>query len=283
MDDSSPDIQPAVILVRPQLGQNIGAAARAMWNCGLSDLRLVAPRDAWPNPQAVAAATAAAWIVEKAPVFDSVEEAVADLHHVYATTARTRDMLKQVATPQSAARELRGAAGAGERGGFLFGPERTGLENDEVSLAEQVLHVPLNPEFASLNLAQAVLLLSWEWWRAGDAEVPQPSVSEARDRRASAEEVHFFFEHFEAELEASGFLRVEEKRDIMVRNLRNVFHRAQLREHEVRSLHGVVTALTGRRKDGRPARQPRPAPERAGEAASGDPDPEIDNGAESER
>lgn len=253
-------LAPAVILVRPQLGQNIGAAARAMWNCGLSDLRLVAPRDGWPSEKARASATAASWVTESAQLFESARAATADLHHLFATTARPRDMVKSLVTPQQAVELLVSAASRGERGGFLFGPERTGLDNEDVALAAHVLHVPLNPHFRSLNLAQAVLLVAWEWLvhrTAGGSSVLQ-GAGRANAPVATSEEVMNFFEHLEKELEESGFLRVTEKRAITLRNLRNLFHRAELRDYEVRTLHGVISALVGRRKDGRRAKRDEP-------------------------
>lgn len=250
----SKSLEPVVILVEPQLGENIGAAARAMLNCGLSDLRLVRPRDGWPNTQAQAAATGAAWVIEEARLYDTTVEAVADLERTYATTARHREMLKPIKTPPVVASEIRAGAAIGERAGLLFGPERTGLSNDDVALASAVLHVPLNPDFTSLNLAQAVLLVCWEWFRLQTesellraTSLVEPSSVSAR---ATQSELINFFEHLEQELDRSGFLRVAEKRDIMVRNLRNLFHRAELESHEVRTLHGVVSYLVGRRKDG---------------------------------
>lgn len=241
---------PAIVLVEPQLGENIGAAARAMLNCGLTDLRLVRPRDGWPSEKAAAMATGASRrVVDRARLCATTHEAVADLHQVYATTARDRDMLKATVTPAVAVAELRAAASRGERGGFLFGPERTGLENDDVSLAGKILHIPLNPEFSSLNLAQAVLLVAYAWWRSEASAGETPAIDSAHGL-ATSEQMVNFFEHLEQELDESGFLHVTEKRAVMVRNLRNLFHRAALREHEVRTLHGIVSALSGRRKDG---------------------------------
>ena len=255
-EGSQRSFRPAIILVQPQLGENVGAAARAMLNCGLDDLRLVSPRDGWPNPQAVASATgAAASVLERARLFESTGEAVADLQWIYATTARHRDMLKELATPEEAALQLYRAAAMGERGGFLFGPERTGLHNDDVALADRVLRIPLNPEFPSLNLGQAVLLVAHACFRcAGDEPAPIPLSQQSVSRRATSGELQNLFEHLEQELDASGFLRLREKRAIVVRNLRNLLHRATLQRHEVKTLHGIVSALSGRRKDGRPVR-----------------------------
>jgi tRNA/rRNA methyltransferase len=250
---------PAVVLVEPQLGENIGACARAMLNCGLEDLRLVRPRDGWPNPKATAAATgASARLVERARVYRRTEDAVADLAPVLATTARSRDLLLPVLSPAASIDLLRAAPG---QGGILFGPERTGLHNDDLVLAHAVVEIPLNPELSSLNLAQAVLLLAYRWFEAASAgEVAAGAAPSAGsdDELATAGELHNFYEHLEQELDAAEFFRVPEKRAGMVRNLRALFARARLRRHEVRTLHGIVAALTGRRKDGTAVRQPRP-------------------------
>ncbi|MDY7094424.1 MAG: RNA methyltransferase [Acidobacteriota bacterium] len=237
---------PAVILVEPQLGENIGAAARAMLNCGLTDLRLVNPRDGWPNPDARASCSGALVVLERARVFSSTAEAAADLRRLWATTARRRDMVKPVVTPREAAREMQGCAAREEPFGVLFGPERTGLHNDDIVLADTVLEVPLNPAFSSLNLAQAVLLVAYEWYQAEPQAPPRQEIL-AGARPATAEEMQLFFHYLEQDLDQAGFLYPPEKRPIMVRNLRNIFQRAQLTEAEVRTLHGVVRALSGRR------------------------------------
>jgi tRNA/rRNA methyltransferase len=235
-------LRPVVILVEPQLGDNIGATARAMLNCGLTELRLVSPRDGWPNPQAHSMASGADRVLEEARLFERVEDAIADLQRVYATTARHRDMVKHVVTPRRAAEEIRSAEGRGERCGFLFGRERIGLTNDEVVLADALLNVPLNPEFSSLNLAQAVLLVVWEWYQAGDATAPRQLV-EAGHATATREELLNFYDHLEAALDARGFFRVAAKRPSTVRTLRNIFQRSELTDRDVRILHGVLTAL----------------------------------------
>jgi tRNA/rRNA methyltransferase len=235
---------PAIVLVRPQLADNIGAAARAMKNCGLEELRLVAPRDGWPNPAASPAASGADDILERAVTYSTTAEAVADLHQVYATTARLRDMIKPVLTPRQLAPRLRDEEGRGDRVGLLFGPERTGLENDEVAAAAAVVHVPLDPHFSSLNLAQAVLLLGWEWRMAGDPQVPVLHEARFGERAATAAELDGLFGHLERELETGGFFLVQPKKPTMVRKLRNILVRAGLTEQEVRTLRGVVRALT---------------------------------------
>ncbi len=250
-------LQPVIVLVAPQLGENIGAAARAMRNCGLVELRLVSPRDGWPNERAQAMATGASReIVDRAAVFETTAEAVADLHRVYATTSRRRDLLKPVIGPGELATEIRGCAAQGLRSGVLFGPERAGLDNDDVALASHIVHIPLNPEYSSLNLAQAVLLVAHAWFEAEAGGSVAAAGPKSTTPLATAAQLVNLFEHLEQELDASGFLRVAEKRGIMVRNLRSILHRAELREHEVRALHGVVSSLVGRRKDGGLVRQP---------------------------
>jgi len=238
---------PAVILVAPQLGENIGTAARAMYNCGLTDLRLVKPRDGWPNKKAQAAASGADPVLDKARVYETVEEAIAGLRHVYATTARDRYMVKRILTPRKAAGEVRQFLDAGESCGILFGPERTGLLNEHIALADTVLNVPLNPAFSSLNLAQAVLLIGYEWFLSGD-DTPAEQLALGHSVPANKERLIQFFEHLEEELDRSGFMRDPEKRPSMVRNLRNLFQRAGCTEQELRTLHGVVTAFCGPRK-----------------------------------
>ncbi len=248
---------PAVILVAPQLGENIGTAARAMYNCGLTELRLVAPRDGWPSKKAEAAASGADPVLRAAQVFATVESAIADLRHVYASTARDRYMVKRVLTPRQGAAEMRRFMGAGERCGILFGPERTGLVNDHIALADTVLTVPLNPAFSSLNLAQAVLLIGYEWFAAGD-DTPGDQLVTGHSKPATKEELLRFFGHFEEELDRSGFLRTSDKRPGMIRNLRNFFQRANPTAQELRTLHGVITAFVGPR--GRAVEAPEPKP-----------------------
>ena len=242
---------PAIVLVAPQLAENIGTVARAMLNCGLTDLRLVRPRQGWPDPAAVPAASGADAVLDGARVFDRTEEAIADLARVFATTARLRDMVKPVATPREAAGTMRAAVQAGETVGVLFGGERSGLDNDDVVLADTVITVPLNPSFSSLNLAQAVLLVGHEWFQAGAVE-PLAGMDRGGEPLATKADLLNFFEHLEQELDQAEFFQVAEKRPTMVRALRNLFQRTQPTDQEIRSLHGVVTALSGRRKGGRP-------------------------------
>ena len=238
---------PAIILVEPQLGENIGTAARAMMNCGLDDLRLVKPRDGWPNDKAVAAASGADRVLDKARLYPNVEAAIGDLAHLYATTARDRYMVKREVTPRLAAAEMVGLIAAGEPCGVLFGPERTGLVNDHIALADTVLTVPLNPAFSSLNLAQAVLIVGYEWFTARHEPRPE-RLHTGHSRPANKEELLRFFDHFEEALSDSGFLRHPDKRPSMTRNLRNLFQRAHCTEQELRTLHGIVTAFMGPRK-----------------------------------
>ena len=235
---------PAIILVEPQMGENIGAAARAMLNCGLTDLRLVRPRDGWPNEKADAASAGATIVLDGVRVFDSTEAAIADLTQVYATTARPRDMVKRILTARRAAEDMRAHWSAGRAVGILFGPERTGLHNDDLTLADTLITVPLNPGFASLNLAQAVLLVGHEWFTTGD-ENPEDYVHLGGSRPATKDELTGLFAHLEAELDETGFYTSEEKRPSMVRNVRNTLQRAMMTEQEVRTFHGIIKALVG--------------------------------------
>lgn len=236
--------EPAIVLVHPQMGENIGAAARAMYNFGLADLRLVAPRDGWPNPAAVPMASGAGVVLDRARVYRSTAEAIADLRLVFATTARRRDMTTPAVTPRAAAAEMRAAVGLGQACGLLFGAEKSGLHNDDVALADKIVTIPANPAFTSLNIAQSVLLLSYEWFQAGEsgalAPVPTPEAATKADLAA-------LFEHLESELDAAGFLRPPEKRPSMVRNLRVMLQGANFSEQDVRTLRGVIKALVSRR------------------------------------
>ncbi len=223
-------------------------AARAMLNCGLTDLRLVKPRDGWPNLAAVAASADAETVIENTRVYQTTRDAIANLELVFATTARPRDMTKRVVTPEQATNELHEFIADGGKAGVLFGRESKGLINDDVVLADAVLSVPLNPSFSSLNLAQAVYTIGYEWVRHRD-QTPPSEISYPKDTRPGNKlELTHLFEHLEAELEDSGFLRIEEKRPTMARNLRNMLGRAGLTEQEIRTLRGVITSLVGKRK-----------------------------------
>jgi tRNA/rRNA methyltransferase len=241
---------PTVILVEPQLGENIGAAARAMLNCGLTDLRLVRPRDGWPNPRAVASAAGADRVLDEARLFPNVDYAVADLQRVYATTARNRGMTQHILTPRAAAGEMRGHWSAGLKVGVLFGPERTGLINDQLPLADALIAIPLNPAFASLNLAQAVLLIGYEWFLSAPEAAPERILHTGQSQPATKADLLNLFEHLERELDACRFFSTPDKRPGMVRNIRNAFERMSLTEQEVRTFHGIVAGLAGRRKGG---------------------------------
>ena len=234
---------PVVVLVRPQLGQNIGMAIRAMAACGLTELRLVAPRDGWPSETARQAAAGTEGALNRVASFDTVPDAVADLHRLYATTVRPRGQVKRVLTPTGAATEIR--ADPDRRAGLLFGPERTGLENDEVALADRIVTVPLNPEAYSLNLSQAVLVVAWEWWRLGDTQpvnsTPPASAAEKPSTRA---ELEGFLGRLEAALDEAGFFQAPQRRPGTLRNIRNIFTRHDLTRGEVDTLHGILSALT---------------------------------------
>jgi tRNA/rRNA methyltransferase len=233
---------PSIILSHPQLGENIGAAARAMANFGLGDLRLVAPRDGWPNEKANHMAVGAAFVNEKARVFQTLQEALGDLNLVYATTARDRGTTKEVLTPEEAAKRLRKAASRGEKTGILFGNERAGLDNDEISLADAVITVPTS-EFTSLNLGQTVLVTAYEWFHAGDSTPPARIEHGPYHRKPTREEMFGLFEHLERELAESGFLYPPAKYDTMVRAIRATVHRARLTYQEVQTLRGMIVAL----------------------------------------
>ena len=236
---------PAVVLVRPQLGVNIGACARAMLNFGLTELRLVNPRDGWPSADAQAMASGADKILEEASLFESLEAALADCTYVVATTARERELEKRVMAPGAAAGILRTRHEAGEQTALVFGPEAGGLLSDETALADLLVTIPTNPAFASLNLGQAVLILGYCWFNAR----PQ-AKSVLREVEPPAPKALLFglFEHLERELDRMGFLHPPEKRPAMVRNLRTMLTRANFTEQDIRTLRGVIAALTGAKR-----------------------------------
>jgi tRNA/rRNA methyltransferase len=244
---ASTSLPPAIILVQPQLGENIGTAIRAMANFGLTELRLVRPRESWPNEKGLAAASGADRALAPVATFDSLREALADLGFVYATTARAREVPKPVVGPRAAAAKVHGLAAAGTRSGIMFGPERTGLQNEDLSLADEILTYPVAPGFASINLAQAVLLFGYEWRLAGfETEEGAVPFADGRPLPAPREELVRFFEHLESALAAANFFRPPEKRPHMTEALRAMLQRAGFSEQEVRTLRGVVTALEGR-------------------------------------
>ena len=235
---------PVIVLVQPQLGENIGMAARAMLNFGLTEMRLVQPRGAWPNAKAINASSGAHALLNEAKLYDTTAEAVADLQHLAATTARLRDMIKDVQPPREWAATVRAAGEIGERCGIMFGPERVGLHNDDLALADTLVTVPTNPAFSSINLAQSVLLLGYEWRLAGGVTTPTQIRRKGWGAvPATQGDLVAFYEHLEDELSKAGFLRVAEKRPRMIRNIRNIFNRAKLTDQEVRTLRGIVVAL----------------------------------------
>ncbi len=235
-------VQPAFVLVRPQMGENIGAAARAMWNFGLERMRVVSPRDGWPNPRAVAMASGAGRLLDEAGLFSSTAEAVADCTHVFATTARGRGLTKPVMTPERAMAAAREMIAAGERVAVLFGPERAGLENADVALASTIVSVPVNPAFPSLNLAQCVLLTAYEWHR-GQADVPPERMELARTELATRLEVEKLGDHYEERLEEAGFFFPPAKAPGMKLNLRNLWSRMPLTRADVQLLHGIMRQM----------------------------------------
>ena len=234
---------PAIILVEPQLGENIGMVARAMANFGLAELRLVKPRDGWPNESARATASRADHVIDAVAVFGTLQEAVADLAYVGATTARPRDNFKPVIGPVEAGRGLRARSRSGLRTGLLFGRERFGLFNEEIALADEIVTFPVNAEFSSLNIAQAVLLMSYEWMKSGleretDTAFAGPDLTPADKRH-----IHGFLDHLEHALDARGYFRPAEKKPKMLDNVRAVFTRPGFTEPEVKVLRGVLASL----------------------------------------
>ncbi len=236
---------PSVILIGTQLGENVGTTARAMLNFGLSDLRLVRPKCGWPNVKALKACSGATKVLNRVRIFETTDEATADLQLVLATTARPRDLPKPVVTATEAGRDLRLAMAKGQSVGVLFGPERTGLSNDDLIYADAVLSVPLNPTYSSLNLAQAVLLVAYEWFQAGDPERPGPSTMQSR-RPATKGELQGLLGHVVDELDETNFFRTPERRQSMLQNMKLVIQRANLREPDVHLLRGVIKALSRR-------------------------------------
>ncbi len=235
-------IPPAFILVRPQMGENIGAAARAMLNFGLERMRIVAPRDGWPNSAAVAMASGAGRVLDYAGLFPDLKAAIQDCDFVFATTARGRELTKPIYTPEAAMEHARALVAAGKKVGVLFGPERAGLENDDVVLANAIVTVPVNPEFASLNLAQCVLLMGYEWRR--QTEPAEAVVMEmARTEFASGLEVEKLGDHFEERLDAAGFFFPPAKVAGMKASLRNMWSRLGLTRAEVQTFHGMLRQI----------------------------------------
>jgi tRNA/rRNA methyltransferase len=238
---------PSIILVKPQMGENIGASARAMANFGLKDLSLVDPRDGWPSAAADANSVGAFDHMNAVKVYDSVTDAIADAHTVYATTARPRDMRKPVFAPAQAVEDMIAKGQRGMKTAILFGGERAGLDNDDIALAQNIITFPTNPDFSSLNLAQSVLLLSYEYFRQAN-DAPAATLPEGKSPAATQGEVEEFLARLESELEDGHFFRNPDMRPAMVRNIRAMFTRADLSEQEVRTLHGMVSALIGKKQ-----------------------------------
>jgi len=238
-------MNPVIVLVRPQLGENIGKAARAMLNFGLAEMRLVAPRDGWPNPSAGPAASGADIVLENARVFDTVADAVADCEHVHATTVRKRGVTKPVMTPEQAAGEMVSTAG---RHAILFGPERSGLETEDVALARTIITVPINPEFGSLNLAQAVILVAYEWSKRAAQDLTQPTREDLLPPAPQAE-LDGMIAQIEALLEPKGYFQPESRAAATKRTLRNMLTKPGWNHLEVRTMRGVLSALGKRDRD----------------------------------
>ena len=235
--------KPVIVLVRPQLGQNIGKAARAMLNFGLTEMRLVAPRDGWPNPEAGPAASGADVVLEQARVFETVQNAIADCSLIFASTVRRRDLVMPVVSPAEMADQI---AASPQRAAILFGPERSGLETEEVALANAIVTVPINPKFASLNLAQAVILLAYEWSKRG--ELAQPTVKEL-EAAAPHGELEGLIDQLNDELDAKGYFHPPSRTQATKNTLRTIFTKTGWSSREVKAVRGVIRALVG------PARQ----------------------------
>jgi tRNA/rRNA methyltransferase len=241
---------PVIVLVRPQLGENVGTAARAMLNFGLKELRLVAPQCGWPNAKAVVACSGAYEVLHGASIFESVEAAIGDLHSVFATTARPRGLKKPVITGDAAATEARRLAGEGRRVGFLFGAERTGLTNEELLLADAILSIPLNPDFSSLNLAQAVLLVGYELFKAGD-RTPALRHAPKEGELATKSDVDGLLDQLVRSLDRVDFFKSDNRRQGLVRTIKVMVERRAWTRPEVNLFRGIVKELAeGRRRDG---------------------------------
>ena len=233
--------QPDFVLIRPQMGENIGAAARAMWNFGLDRMRIVAPRDGWPNPSAVAMASGAGRLLDEAVLCEDVPAAVGDATYVYATTARPRELTKPVLSPETAMADAAARIAAGQRVAVMFGPERAGMENADISYASAIVTVPVNPGFPSLNLAQCVLLMGYEWRRASGTVVPRDEGLQGD--WATGQEVEALAKHYEQTLDEAGFFFPGHKAQHMKTNLRNLWSRMPFTRADVQMLHGMMRQM----------------------------------------
>lgn len=246
-------MKPVIVLVNPQMGENIGAAARAMLNCGLDELRIVNPRDGWPNEKANIMSSGAFDKIPPVKVYDTTAEALADCHYAYATTARIRDMVKPVLTAREAAEDCRARETSGQRCAYLFGAERAGLSNEDVALSHAIITIPVNPDFSSLNLGQGVLLCAYEWFQIGaEKGVPRTATTElAKDEKddlpAPHAELDNLYKRLEEELRVGNFFRTQELQPTAMRNLKNMLGRAGMTSQEVNTFHGIITALTGKK------------------------------------
>ncbi|MBV8061807.1 MAG: RNA methyltransferase [Alphaproteobacteria bacterium] len=243
---------PVIILVEPQLVENIGMTARAMMNCALTELRIVNPRDPWPlgdvhHQRMMAASSGADDILQNAKLYATLPEALADLNYIYATAARTHDMTNRILTPRTALPEMAERIQGGQKVGVMFGRERTGLYNDEIAFANAKITIPLNPAFSSLNLAQAVLLVGYEWYQTQN-NTPGSQLHMGHTRPATHEEYLYFYGRLEKALDERGFFVAEDMRPTMTRSLQNMLQRAEMTEQEVRTWHGVLSALIGQRR-----------------------------------
>ena len=240
--DSPSHMGPVIVLVQPQLGENIGASARAMLNCGIAELRLVNPRDGWPSAKAISASSGADSVIKRTRTFDSLAKAIADLSFVSACTSRLRDINKLTITAEEGVRDIRHRINAGQRCGIMFGGERSGLTNNDIALANNIINIRLNPDFSSLNLAQAVLIMTYTWLQSNKS-VPSSIKNLRHSVPATKADMLGLFEHIETELDRGGFLYPEEKAPSMIRNIRALLTRAELSEQEVKTLRGVINAI----------------------------------------
>ncbi len=246
-------MKPVIILVKPQMGENIGAAARAMLNCGIDELRIVNPRDGWPNEKANIMSSGAFDKMPPVQVYKTTAEALADCHYAYATTARVRDMVKPVFTAHEAAIDCRARESSGQKCAYLFGGERAGLDNEDVALSHAIITIPVNPDFSSLNLGQGVLLCAYEWFQQTSVKgLPRTATTELdADARielpAPHAELDNLYNRLEEELRAGAFFRTQEMQPTVMRNLKNMLARVEMTSQEVNTFHGVITALTAKK------------------------------------